>query len=304
MVGTRQMNQLLGQAKTAGARVVLVGDEKQLQPIEAGGAFRAIGEKVGRVEMKEIQRQRDKKDIEAIHNVVGGRAESALLSYAKRGLLKVTDSREEAMDKLVADYRKEGLADTSTRLIITGTRSEAGILNQKVQAARKEEGHLGDISTVVEQQKIHVHDRVMITRRSPIYRVENGDVGTVTNIDKVRGLMTVNIDGEKPRRVHLPYQSFTDIRLGYAATTHKFQGATSEKCYVLAGGDMQDRELSYVQLSRARGETRLYIEKSEVEDTVVELSRRMDNSRQKDLAVEVQQRQPERAMERELTLER
>ena len=304
MVGTRQMNQLLGQAKATGARVVLVGDEKQLQPIEAGGAFRAIGDKVGRVELKEIRRQRDKTDIQAIHSVVGGMSGAALSSYARRGLLNVTESREEAMDKLVADYRKEGLADTSARLIITGTRSEAGILNQKVQAARKEEGHLGDKSTVVEQQKIHINDRVMITRRSPIYRVENGDVGTVTNIDKVRGLMTVNIDGEKPRRVHLPYQSFTDIRLGYAATTHKFQGATAEKCYVLAGGDMQDRELSYVQLSRARGETRLYIEKSEVEDTVVELARRMDKSRQKDLAVDVQQLYLDRGVERDLTLER
>ena len=308
MVGTRQMNQLLSQAKASGARVVLVGDEKQLQPIEAGGAFRAIGDSLGRVELKEIRRQRDKRDIEAIHQVVGGRSKSALDSYAERGLLKVSESREEAMDALVEDYKKDGLATPNGRVIITGTRSEAGILNKKVQAARKEEGHLGTQSAVVEQQKIHVNDRVMITRRSPIHRVENGDVGTVIAIDNTRGVMTVDVEGEKSRRVHIPYRTFTDVRLGYAATTHKFQGATAEKCYVLAGGDMQDRELSYVQLSRARGETRIYIEESELKDTVAELAARMDRSRQKDLAVEVQEprqeRVQERAQERELTLER
>jgi hypothetical protein len=125
------------------------------------------------------------------------------------------------MDALVEDYKKDGLATPNGRLIITGTRAEAGILNKKVQAARKEEGHLGTQSAVVEQQKIHVNDRVMITKRSPIHRVENGDVGTVIAIDNTRGVMTVDVEGEKSRRVHIPYRTFTDVRLGYAVESKR-----------------------------------------------------------------------------------
>ena len=42
MVGAVQMARVLARVEAAGARLVLVGDERQLQPIEAGAAFRTI----------------------------------------------------------------------------------------------------------------------------------------------------------------------------------------------------------------------------------------------------------------------
>jgi ATP-dependent exoDNAse (exonuclease V) alpha subunit len=42
MVGTRQLDKLLDHAERAAAKVVLVGDDKQLPEIAAGGAFRAL----------------------------------------------------------------------------------------------------------------------------------------------------------------------------------------------------------------------------------------------------------------------
>ena len=44
MVGTRQLERVLSHATETGAKVVLVGDPKQLQAIEAGAAFRSIHE--------------------------------------------------------------------------------------------------------------------------------------------------------------------------------------------------------------------------------------------------------------------
>ncbi len=57
MIGSRQMERVLGAAKDAGAKVVLVGDPEQLQAIEAGAAFRSIAERHGAVEITEIRRQ-------------------------------------------------------------------------------------------------------------------------------------------------------------------------------------------------------------------------------------------------------
>ena len=101
MVGTRQMAKVVEEVKRANAKLVLVGDEKQLQPIDAGAPFRAIGDVVGRVELKDIRRQRDQKDIEAIRHIVSGQSEKALASYAERGLLTVADDRGKAIDALV-----------------------------------------------------------------------------------------------------------------------------------------------------------------------------------------------------------
>lgn len=50
---------------------------------------------------------------------------------------------------------------------------------------------------------------------------------------------------------------------------------------------MQDRELSYVQMSRTRGETRIYTERAEAGDTIAGLAKDMHKSRQKGLAQDV-----------------
>ncbi len=51
MVGSRDMKRLLQMASEAGAKVVLVGDAEQLQAIDAGGAFRALRERHGAIEI-------------------------------------------------------------------------------------------------------------------------------------------------------------------------------------------------------------------------------------------------------------
>jgi conjugative relaxase-like TrwC/TraI family protein len=48
------------------------------------------------------------------------------------------------------------------------------------------------------------------------------------------------------------------IRLAYAFTTHKLQGATLDNTYVALGDSMTDREMAYVQGSRHRQALRLY----------------------------------------------
>jgi len=58
MVGSREFGLLQAEALQAGAKLVCIGDSKQLQPIEAGGIFRALAERHGKAELSKIQRQR------------------------------------------------------------------------------------------------------------------------------------------------------------------------------------------------------------------------------------------------------
>ena len=51
MIGSRQMERVLSQARDAGAKVVMVGDPEQLQAIEAGAAFRSVTERHGAAEI-------------------------------------------------------------------------------------------------------------------------------------------------------------------------------------------------------------------------------------------------------------
>jgi len=58
MVGSREFAMLQDAAIAAGAKFISVGDSKQLQPIAAGGIFRALVNMHGAAEISAIQRQR------------------------------------------------------------------------------------------------------------------------------------------------------------------------------------------------------------------------------------------------------
>ena len=266
MVGTRQMAALVAAVKETGAKLVLVGDARQIQPVEIGGPFRAIEERVGRATLTSVIRQEiDKNDKnplwkrEAVEAFADGRAADALGAFRDRGFLKIADNREGAMRELMGAWRgvtgKGGTKSLSENLIFAGTRAEARDLNQMAQAARRESGELGFRFVRVNGEVIHEKDRILITKNDRALGVSNGDLGTVKRIELISQRMIVGLDGG--REASVPYRDFQSMNLGYAITTHKGQGATVKNSFVLCGGTMADREMSYVQASRARKETHL-----------------------------------------------
>ncbi|USX22887.1 relaxase domain-containing protein [Oxalobacteraceae bacterium OTU3REALA1] len=58
MVGSREFGLLQQAVIDAGAKLVAVGDSKQLQPIDAGGIFKSLIERHGKAELSNIQRQK------------------------------------------------------------------------------------------------------------------------------------------------------------------------------------------------------------------------------------------------------
>jgi ATP-dependent exoDNAse (exonuclease V) alpha subunit len=166
-------------------------------------------------------------------------------------------------------------------LVLTGTRAEARQVNREIQLERKLRGELGERIRVGEET-FHVGDRVLFRKNSKKLGVTNGDFGDVVRVSK-HG-MTVRLQDGTRVTVHEDAVSQVQPHLGYAATTHSAQGATVDRCLVLVGGVMQDREATYVQASRARVETRIYSDKFSAGEEFEELTRSMERSRAKDLA--------------------
>ena len=287
MVDTPQMAKLIEHARKAKAKLVLVGDAGQLQPIETGGAFPAIAERIGQAKLTDIRRQGEQWARKAVKDIASGDSAATLRAYAARGLLRVEDSREAAIDQLISDWKEKAVSDPQKALILCGTRRDTATLNARAQAARREAGQLGSASTTIGGVEVFENDRIVLTKRFKQRGIENGDTGTIRAIHSLRLHPALDISFDDGRSLRLSLHDYDSIQLGYATTTHKAQGATVDSAFVLLGGPMQDRELSYVQLSRARGETRLYSEKLDVGDTVQELSKVAEKSRKKLLAHDV-----------------
>jgi ATP-dependent exoDNAse (exonuclease V) alpha subunit len=285
MVGTRQMARLVQETERAGARLVLVGDARQLQAVEAGGAFKAISEKVGEAKLSTIRRQEETWSREAVHSFASGDARSGLKEFAKRGQLHVEANGEKAEEKLIKDWRGQGVEKPEENLILASTNLEAHSLNKKAQLERFSSGKLGESSVSVNSERLFSGDRVLFTKNSRLHSVKNGDLGEITSLDSKTHKLTAKLDNGKTVRVQL--DSYNNLKLGYAVTTHKAQGMTAKNTFILAGGSMQDRELSYVQVSRAKGKTEIYTSEAEAGENLTELSRQMSKSRQKELVTDV-----------------
>jgi Ti-type conjugative transfer relaxase TraA len=280
MVGTKLQAKLSEAVNASGAQMILTGDEKQIQSVEAGGMFSYLSKKLGRAEINTIRRQRDEWAREAVFDFAHGRVTEALKRYADRGLVSVQETRKDAVEALINNWKEKGIESPDTNIMLAGTNADVRELNERAQAARFTAGKLSEASVKVNGAYLHEGDRVLFTENSSRFDVDNGSLATIQKLNS--GTMHARLDSG--REVQVDLNAYKEVRLGYAMTTHKAQGSTVENVHALLGGNMQDRELSYVEASRARGETRFYINKSEAGEDLSELTKQMERSREKTLA--------------------
>jgi len=193
------------------------------------------------------------------------------------------------MAQLVSEWRSEGVTSPEQNLIVANQNEDVRELNRAAQLERFLGGELSETFIVIAGQTCRCRDRVLFTKNSRLFGVDNGALGTISNLEGTRLTVALDTGGS----TSFALADYDHLRLGYAVTTHKAQGMTAENVFVLAGDAMQDREISYVQASRARGLTRLYLNREAAGEELQDAVRQMSVSHQKMLAQELLE-EPER----------
>ncbi len=274
MVGSKQLSRFITEADRAGAKIVLVGDPEQLQPIGAGAAFRSVAERVGFVELEGVRRQRE--DWQRAASVDFGRYRTAegLAAYAERGAIRLEDTGEQVRGAIVRDVMADMAArPDGSRLVLAHRRADVQDLNEAIRAARQERGELaGEIAyqTTEGARCFAPGDRLLFRENNRDLGVKNGMLGTVERAEAAGladdGRLVVRLDSAKGpgqgRAVSVSMADYAAVDHGYATTIHKAQGATVDRAYVLASGTM-DRHLTYVAMTRHRDEAQLYASREE-----------------------------------------
>ncbi|XAZ20487.1 Ti-type conjugative transfer relaxase TraA (plasmid) [Sinorhizobium sp. B11] len=284
MVSSQQMARVLKIVEDAGAKVVLVGDAMQLQPIHAGAAFRAISDRVGFAELAGVRRQREEWAREASRLFARGRVEEGLDAYAQHGLLVEAGTREEIVKRIVADWtdaRRDLLRNSAggedvrrlrgdELLVLTHTNEDVKRLNESLRNVMMQEGALTDtreFQTARGFREFAAGDRIIFLENArfleprarhlgPQY-VKNGMLGTVVSTGDNRGGALLSVRLDNGRDVVISEDSYRNIDHGYAATIHKSQGSTVDRTFVLAT-PMMDQHLTYVSMTRHRDRADLY----------------------------------------------
>jgi len=286
MIGSRQFARLLEATDEAQAKIVLVGDANQLQPIEAGQLFERIGQEVGVARLTDIRRQRGAADREMVLALASGDTRAALDSLQARGRVHAAPDREQAMRELVQDWNAARDAhNPSQDLMLGATRADTRELNRLAREALREQGELRRERVIEAAQgplALAEGDRIVITRNAKVLGMMNGDLATVTAITDRRGEVEVTALLDEGRTRTWRVSDHPHLEHGYALTAHKAQGASVERTYVLAHESMSAREWSYVAGSRAREAVHLYAERHTAND----LERIMGRSQKKDTTLD------------------
>jgi Ti-type conjugative transfer relaxase TraA len=258
MVASKQMAGFVDTVVRAGAKIVLVGDPEQLQPIEAGAAFRAIVDRIGYAELETIYRQREDWMRKASLDLAHGNVEKALAAYQGEGRVLGSRLKAEAVDRLIADWNQD-YDQSKTTLILSHLRRDVRMLNVMAREKLVERGIVGEghlFRTADGERRFDAGDQIVFLKNEGSLGVKNGMIGYVTEAQPNRIVAVVG-EGDHRRQVIVEQRFYNNLDHGYATTIHKSQGATVDRVKVLASLSL-DRHLTYVAMTRHREDLQLY----------------------------------------------
>lgn len=263
MVSSPQLERFLREADEAGAKIVLVGDDEQLQPIGPGAAFRAVVERTGKAELSEVRRQNEQWQRDASRQFGLHQTKAALQAYEQRGHIQMHEKAAQVREAIVRDYMEDMKArPEGSRLALAHRRADVQELNDAIRAARQEKGELREsrsYDTTEGKREFAAGDRILFRENDRDLKVKNGMLGTVERAED--GRLTVRLDNDKGpgqgRRVEVSTKDYRALDHGYAATIHKSQGATVDRVFVRAS-DTMDRHMTYVAMTRHREQVTMY----------------------------------------------
>jgi conjugative relaxase-like TrwC/TraI family protein len=295
MVGSRSLDLVQRYADAAGAKVVLVGDNRQLSSIDAGGALRTLSRELGTqvVELTTNRRQAGVDQAwerEALGRLRNGDIAPAVAAYVEHGRLSFAEDAHMARAQLIEAWW--AVHEQSTAILAV-TRSDVAALNDLARRRRSAAGELGPELRLASGKAFSVGDRVLFEKNERVVavrgavgaegstlQIRNGTFGTVVTLTPpisesltregdvpaiaraegdVRGhdqVLVVDLDAGG--RVALPEHYVEEsTSLGYALTVFRAQGVTVDHAFVL-GNEGLFQEAAYTAMSRGRLTNHLY----------------------------------------------
>lgn len=258
MVSSRQMARFVETVTRSGAKLVLLGDPEQLQPIEAGAAFRAIAERIGYAELETIYRQHEQWMRDASLDLAHGNVGKAIDAYRSSGKVVGSELKVDAVSRLIADWDRD-YDPAKTSLILAHLRRDVRMLNDLARGKLIERGVIEEGSTFNTQdglRRFAAGDQIVFLKNEGSLGVKNGMLGKVVQASSGRIVVEVGADQYR-RQVMVEERLYSSVDHGYATTVHKSQGATVDQVKLLASLSL-DRHLTYVAMTRHREQLGVY----------------------------------------------
>ncbi len=321
MADTVRENRLAKLTDRAGSKYLGAGDSAQLSPIGAGGVYKELEGTIPTAELTEVHRARHEWERKAWEQIREGEPGPALAAYKSHDRLHIHDTRAEAAEAMVDNWDRvrKDFPDGQAVMITDASNLERDQMNAMAQARRAEAGELGSrrVELPGKPYGLASGDEVIFSAQFHIpkeERIENGIEGTVIDTSRRKDKVTIRTKELEPREVTVDTSKFADLSLSYAVHINKGQGITAETSGVLFGGWQTDKEHAYVDVSRAREQTQVYVSREDLGEegfdtgAMERLAERMKRSRAQEASITKRLAQdrpeaPERTKEQPMQIE-
>ena len=218
LASTKQMNEFLHRLRE-NDRVLLVGDVRQHQAVEAGTPYQQLQESgIQTVRLDEVVRQKDSALKEVVQQLARGDVRDAMEQLDAQGRVHEIVGRHERLSEVAREYtsKPEGT------LVVSPDNQSRREINEAIHRAMQHVGHVDHtehrVRTLVARQEITGADRqwagqyepgdvVRYTRGSKAHGIEAGEYARVERVNEKDNRVTVKRgNGEQlsydPRRLH------------------------------------------------------------------------------------------------------
>lgn len=239
-------------ARDNGAFVRLVGDDRQLQAIGAGGALKMLTHEADVVRLDQLHRFTDEHEAAASLRL---RDQGDVEWYLAQGRVH-GGTAQHTHQHMVQAWTKD-LERGDRVLMMATTNSSVDALNLLAQQHRIDEGHVNVSSTITlaDGAEAGVGDWILTRRNDRRLTtgtgrsfVKNGDRWTVEAINSDGSIEVVD---DHDRTCTLPADYVRQwSSLGYATTVHRAQGRTVDSAHLLLDTTAIGHDAVYVGLTR------------------------------------------------------
>jgi ATP-dependent exoDNAse (exonuclease V) alpha subunit len=215
-LNSKDMLQLLERARDQKARVVFVGDTRQLAAVEAGNPFRALQKQgIMTAHLTEHRRQKDQELRRAVEKLAHGDVRGGMGHLSDSSHFIAEDSKRSR--QIIKEYLALIPEKRESTLVLCGTNAERSTITEGIRERLKKSGHLG------QETAAQVYKQKDLTKEQSysIHRYDLGDIvhfrenknglrsGTNYSVVKAEGRTAILRD-EKGREVK--FDPRTDIQ--------------------------------------------------------------------------------------------